>query len=271
MKRGRSLVDLAAEIERQKEAKQDFLLAETALPALQEAGAQIESCEVTDRHLYLKAIMPERREEIWPAGISEADREWGRGNHQVDVVQPGIVIRNSEVGAGALSVSPAVHTVHCSNLAIWNEGSMRRYHLGGVLGERGSSEIQQYLTDETRRLSDAAVWSQVRDLVTASMVGDVFQAIVADLREARGEKIEGDPVKAVEVLAKGERLNEDERTGVLRHLIEGGDFSRYGLHAAVTRAAADVDSYDRASEMEVLGGRVAVLEGNDWQRIATAA
>ena len=41
---------------------------------------------------------------------------------------------------------------------------------------------------------------------------------------------------------------------MLRHLIEGGDLSAYGLVNAVTHFAQDVDDYDRATEFEALGG-----------------
>ena len=39
---------------------------------------------------------------------------------------------------------------------------------------------------------------------------------------------------------------------------------------AVTRTAEDVESYDRASELEALGGAVVDLHARDWQQIATA-
>jgi hypothetical protein len=82
--------------------------------------------------------------------------------------------------------------------------------------------------------------------------------------------IEGDVPAAVEVLAKTLSLRQDEKSLVLRHLIEGGEFSRFGLMNAVTRTAEDVESYDRATELEALGGAVVDLSSQDWQVIATA-
>jgi hypothetical protein len=43
------------------------------------------------------------------------------------------------------------------------------------------------------------------------------------------------------------------------------------LHAAVTRAAEDVESYDRASQLEVLGGEIIELAKSDWRELAMAA
>lgn len=40
----------------------------------------------------------------------------------------------------------------------------------------------------------------------------------------------------------------------MRHLINDGDLSHYGLTNAITRAAQDATSYDRAVELEEVGG-----------------
>ena len=59
---------------------------------------------------------------------------------------------------------------------------------------------------------------------------------------------------------------------MLQHLIAGGDLSQYGAAAnAVTRLAHDAESYDRAFELEGLGGQVIDLAANDWQQVAQAA
>jgi hypothetical protein len=57
----------------------------------------------------------------------------------------------------------------------------------------------------------------------------------------------------------------------MRHLIEGGDLSKYGLHSAITRAAQDVESYDRASDLERVGGQVIELGRGEWKVLAEAA
>jgi len=83
--------------------------------------------------------------------------------------------------------------------------------------------------------------------------------------------IKGDPTKVVEVFGKKVGLNEGERGGLLKHLVGSGEMTRYGLQWAVTRLAGDVESYDRASELERLGGQVIELAANDWERISMAA
>jgi len=247
----------------------NFDLAAAALPVLSDTRAEVASCEVTPTKFYLKAILPSVSEEIGPPNVSWA---WGEGNYSVDVVQPGIVISNSEVGAGALSIVPAIHTVRCTNLTVWNEGQMRKLHLGRHNGRSADSDadVWKYMSDDSKRLSDAAVWSQVRDLVRASLKGDVFTDIVQELRTSRGNRIEGNPVKAVEVVGQSYGLNEDEQQGVLAHLTRGGELTQYGLSNAITRQAEDIEDYDRASELEVMGGQVVRLARNDWDQVASA-
>ena len=122
-----------------------------------------------------------------------------------------------------------------------------------------NSEIWQYLSDQARTLTDAAVWTQARDLARAALHGKVFDDIVAELTRARSEIIEGDPVVAVEKIGEGRGLTERERGGVLRYLIEGGDLTKWGLHSAITRYSQDVEDYQRASELKQVGGEIITL------------
>ena len=66
-------------------------------------------------------------------------------------------------------------------------------------------------------------------------------------------------------------LTQDEQSSVLRHLIEGGDLSQYGLINAVTRTAEDAKSYDRATELEMAGATVLDLKPTEWRDLALAA
>ena len=176
----------------------NFDVAEAVLPVLTETSAEIVSCEVTERKLYLKAVVPSEPLEIGPA----EGYEWGVGHQQVHKVQPGLVISNSEIGHGSLSVTPAVHTVHCTNLAVWNESAVTKRHLGGQLGKGQDDGVWEYLSDESKQKTDEALWYQVRDFVQAALTGNVFEDIVMQLRESRGHAIEGDVPAAVEVVAK---------------------------------------------------------------------
>ena len=40
---------------------------------------------------------------------------------------------------------------------------------------------------------------------------------------------------------------------------------------AITRAAQEIEDYDRATELEKMGGKVLELAGHEWKRVAEAA
>lgn len=239
-------------------------LLEVVLPKLTEAGAEIQSCEITEKWMYLKATIPDQRVEIGPPEGFES----GRGSKAVHVIEPGIVISNSEVGAGVLSISPAVHTIHSSNLAVMREMRERsrlyKIHLGEPVEIEGGKDVAR----QTRRLMDATAWNQVKDIVDVVTNADTFEKIVDRLREARARPVGNKLDKTVERLGDLSDLYEEEQDAVLSYLIQGSDFTQYGLHEAITSTANVVRSYERASKLEELGGWVIRLTDNDWPSIA---
>ena len=241
-------------------------LAMAVLPVLGDLGLEVMSSEITDRRLYIKAVDKKVVRELAKTGA-----RFGDGGHTiVRVASPAITISNSEVGSGALSVQGGVYDGFCSNLAWFGERSMKKAHLGGkheIVGE----DLYALLSDETRRKTDTALWSQVRDVVRAIFDHAKFNALVDKIEGSAADKIEGDVVQTVNLASKRLGLNEHEGAGVLRHLIEGGDLSRLGLYNAVTRMSADVESYDRASDLERVGAQVIELSKAEWRELALAA
>ena len=236
----------------------NYDLAEAVLPVLTEAGATVHSADISENKMFIKAVIEGRTQEIPPPAGSQ-----GRSVP----VQPGIVISNSEVGDGAVSVQPAVHTLSCLNMAVWAQHALRRIHLGGKLSE-DNDRIKQYLSDQTIELSDAALWSQVRDITNAAMTGSMFDDIVAQLTAARTQKFEGaSVVKVVERLSNRYGIFEGEQGSIVGHLIAGGELSKFGLHNAVTRTSQDMDSYARATEFEHIGGEIIALPQRDWDAL----
>jgi hypothetical protein len=178
-------------------------------------------------------------------------------------------ISNSEVGQGGLSLLPGIFEEQCTNLATFRKEGTTRIHVGKkVLAE---DTVSEFLSDETRKLDDAALWSRVRDQAKALMDGRILDAIVQKLVAARGRVIEGDPAKVVEVFAKQRQLTQDESGGLLRHLVGSGEMTQYGLQWALTRLSQDVVSYDRATDFERMGGEVIELGAQDWKQLAKAA
>lgn len=244
-------------------AMDNFELMEAVIPAVGQLGVQVVSSEITDRRLYLK-VVDKRIERDLPTGCRLGD-----GHVRVDTVSPALVISNSEVGCGALSVQTSVWTALCTNLMVINERSHRKYHLGQRqdLGE----DIYKLLSDDTRKKTDEALWAQIGDVVRGAFDVAQFDVQVGKLKAAAENRIEGDPIRAVELVKDKWGMAENERASVLRHLIASADLTQYGLHAAVTRTAEDLEDYDRASEFERIGGAIVELPAGEWKRMAAAA
>lgn len=238
-------------------------LAEAILPVLMNMNLMILSSQITETRLYIKAVDRNIEKDV-PTG-----RKIGDGSHCFfDTLSPGITISNSEVGYGALSIETCVYTKMCTNMATFG-ASLRKYHTGGRA--ELSDGVYQLLTDQTKRLTDAAVWAQTRDLVAAAFDRAKFDALTDKIQAAAEDRIEADVVKVVEVVGQKYGLNQGERKGVLATLIEGGDLSRYGLHGAMTRYSQDVEDYDRATEFEKLGGKIIELPKNQWEEVLKQA
>lgn len=238
-------------------------LAQAILPALLEQDLMVLSCEITDRRLYIKAVDHRISRDV-PTG-----RAMGDGSHVFfDTCSPAITISNSEIGAGALSIETGVYTRACTNLAMIGS-NMRKYHTG----KRAelSDEVYALLQDETKRATDKAIWMQTRDLVKSAFDQARFDATVQRLGSAAGDRMPAAQVtEVIERVGRKFSLTEGERGGVLARLIEGADLTRYGIHSAITRHSADVADYDRATDLERIGGDVIELPANDWQQLIAA-
>lgn len=232
----------------------NFDLAENVLPILQRlSGARLESVELTETKMYLKAVTPRVTYEIAPG----------------DVVHAGVVVSNSEVGCGTLSVQPLVYRLVCRNGLIASDGALRKTHMGRIL--ESSEDAVIVYKDDTLRADDNAFFLKVRDVVEAAVSEASFKLIAEKMQNTKGIKMVGDPVRSVEVLADRYSLNDGERTGVLRHLIMDGDLSAFGLVNAVTGYSQEIADYDRATEFEAIGGKLIELTAKEWKGIAEAA
>lgn len=194
----------------------------------------------------------------------------GDGSHVIfDTVSPAIVISNSEVGSGALSVETAVWTRACTNLAIFAQRSLRKYHTGAKAAL--ADNMVHLLSDRTKKLTDAATWAQVGDIVRGAFDEAKFDASLVGIAGMVEQKIEGNPIKVIDLAAKALDIRDLEKPSILRHLIEGGDLTRYGLFNALTRTGEDQGDYDRATDFERMGGKLIELAPSEWTRISEAA
>ncbi len=224
-------------------------IASTVLPLFAgKPDIEVMSAEVTHARLYLKLV--NRRLEMACVG---------------DIVQAGVVISNSEVGLGAVSVQPLIYTLQCTNGMICPSYGERRTHVGKSV--KALEENYQLYSDSTLEAEDKVIMMKLRDATLAAIEEARFRQIVGKLEESAGAKITGRVQDVIELTGKAYDLNQPEQDSILNYLIKGGDLSLYGLSNAITRASQDVESYDRATALEGIGWQVATMTKNQWEEI----
>ena len=212
-------------------------LVDHVLPVIaQMKGCSIESCDITETHLYMKVINKTMKAELTPG----------------DVVQAGFVISNSEIGLGALKVEPLVYRLVCRNGMISKDLAHKKYHAGRQVEDTDAA--YELYSDETLAADDKAYFLKVQDIVSAAVDEARFSLTVDKMRASMNVPTGDNPVKTVEVLGDKYILNKTERATILRQFIMSNDYTAFGLVNAVTRCSQDIPDYNRATELERLGG-----------------
>lgn len=226
---------------------------QTVLPIIGEMpDARFESCEITDQRMYIKVVNPRLQMDVVPG----------------DTVQAGVIISNSEIGMGAVLIQPLVYRLVCSNGMVVNDAKTRRNHVGRV-----ASTDENFLlySEQTLRAEDRAFILKLQDTVRAAVDEARFGRVIDKMRAATQAPLETADVPGVIKLAGSAfGIRETEQPGVLQHLIEGRDMTLYGLANAVTRFSQDVDSYDRATELEGIGYDLMTMPRGRWNGINRA-
>lgn len=225
-------------------------IAKVVLPILGKIeDARFESCQITDRRMYLKVVNPRLTAEVSPG----------------DIVQGGVIISNSEVGHGSVSIQPLVYRLVCSNGMIVNDAQARKTHLGRV---NTADEGFLLYSEKTLEAEDKAFILKIRDTVDAAVKETRFSKVVNMMRSAKTAVMNTKDIpEIVRLTSRDFRITESEEAGVLQHLIEGKELSLYGLSNAVTRYSQDVESYDRATELESIGYNILSMPARQWSRI----
>lgn len=210
---------------------------------------EVVSSEVTENRLYLKIVNRRLEMAVVPG----------------DIVQAGVMISNSEVGLGSVSVQPLVYRLVCTNGMVVNDMGERKTHVGRAA--KAVDDSFHIYSDETMEAEDKAFLLKLRDVTLAAIEESRFAQVVGRLKEAAGIPITGKVTEVVELTARTYGINSDEQDSVLQHLIAGGDLSQYGLSNAITRASQDVESYDRATTLEGIGWQVAAMPAAQWKEL----
>lgn len=214
-------------------------LCASILPVIREMkGAEIKSCEITDTHMYIKVVNSAMKSEI----------------RKGDVVQAGFIVANSEVGLGSLRVEPLVYRLACENGMIAKDFGKKKYHAGRQIA--CEEESYELYSDDTLAQDDKAFFMKVQDIVRSAVDETRFHLIVDRMKQAADTKIDRPGQEEVRVLADKFLLNEEEQNEIMRQFFIGGDNTWYGMINAVTAASKEIETYERATDLERMGGDI---------------
>lgn len=233
----------------------NFEIAQAVLPIIMEMpGARFESTQITENYMYIKVVNPKLTGEVRVG----------------DVVQAGVVISNSETGLGAVNVQPLIYRLACLNGMVVNDSSTRtrRNHVGRA---NSADENFALYSQETLDQDGKAFMMKVQDTVRAAVDEARFTRVLDTMRESTQAKLDTTDIPSlVKLTSSNFGLTETEGKGVLQHLLEGADYTLYGLANAVTRYSQDVEDYDRASKLEVIGYNVMTMPRAMFRQINQA-
>ena len=237
-------------------------LLEAVLPTLIESDAdwQIVNAQITDRRLYAR---------FKSLAIT------GEGSAVGDLMAQGVCVGNSETGHGSVSVAQLVWTLACLN-GMQTANKNRTAHL---TSSRSDGDTWAMLTDESKRLDNAALSSKLRDVTAAYASREMFESVLEQFRNAAADVVANGMAAAqpaVEALGGILKLSKVETSSVLDGLMRtiqqpgyaGRPLSRATMVNAVTAAAHGADA-DSVSDWQSLGGKVLDLPANQWAAVAS--
>jgi hypothetical protein len=221
-------------------------------PAIEELEKDFElkSSSITDSKMYIKLLFPEVE-----------------GKVVGDTVQLGLSITNSEIGLGIISVQPLIYVLRCTNGMVLPASGIKKRHIGSVLEEDGLIEYKE----DTRKIAKEFHGKKTRDSIKSVVDGLFNGEILRSLNESASSKSVNNPQKAIEKITELFSLDKKESEGTTLAFWKERNLSKWGMANAVTEIANTHSSYDRASELEAIGGKIINMDEGQWSKIALAA
>lgn len=240
-------------------------LAQAIIPILNiHPHLKLISAGVTDTHMYLKIVstMPEMSQNIGTVFNTQ-------GKEVGDILQFGVMITNSEVGASSVRVTPFMFRLACTNGAVMADelNSIKKTHIGRQIKGSSGQEITDRgpVSSTTTFLADVEVMvdTALKDATLAKKIADKFKLSKKSL-------LTGDPGAVMDHIGKMYGLFQEEVKMMTKYLVQNLDMNKFGVINAITQYAArnKSASYDRITEIEAVGGRVLDMSLNVWAKVS---
>jgi len=224
-------------------------IARTLLPEFDNLGTDVEfhQAAITESKLYIRATFPAIERDVKKVG---------------DTVRWGVEIKNSEIGAGSLTISGFMLVLVCTN-GMTTTKALNARHVGKREGEG-------ILSNEALAADDVAFWLAARDTLRHTCSETTF-AEICDRLDGLSEVQVVSPVAATKVLATEYGLTDEEQEAVMLSLAadpNGIGKGQWGALNAITAVAQTVESFDRQADLEGIGWQVANMTDRAWEKVA---
>lgn len=214
---------------------------ESILPALKNVkDLDVVKAQLTDTHMIIKICSKKMKANLTNVG---------------DAVKAGFVASSSELGLGSVRLEHFLLRLVCSNGLITSSTDLasRKLHLGTENYAYGGYHIMS--NSEPMSMNDTSYFDTVRKTIEQVADESSFNKSVDKLRALKDLPITATPMEAVEGLGEKFLVNKFEQALILSHFMKGQDYSAFGLLQAITRSAQDLPDYNRATDLERIGGR----------------
>ncbi|MGX5183375.1 DUF932 domain-containing protein [Streptomyces avermitilis] len=222
----------------------DVLVA--ALDGIHQAGhpGEVTSCDLSDRRMYVRIEAPQ---------VAVAARELlkdyrspfsGQTGAELPEVHAGLVITNSEVGCGAVSIIPRAVFRVCRNGMTIEQDTMQAVHLGARLEE---GTIDWSVATQTKELE--LITSKTADAVAHFLSHNYVEKVIERITERAATEI-NDPGATVKEVTKQLSIPDETADAILRHFIKGGQTTAGGVMQAFTSVAQTIEDADAAHTLE---------------------
>jgi hypothetical protein len=224
-------------------------------PILDQWGFVVTDCQITEKRLYVNAVTEQITGEV-KAG---------------DVINYGVTISTSDVGAGSISISPYLYRLVCLN-GLKTESHFKRRHLAGSKNE--GEDFRDLFTSETVYHEKQAILGKAKDTLLVSLRSDTFESEIAKLRETTTKQITN--YNLADVVEKASKFYgvTDERvkeavTNNLGDGNQGAGLTMWGLMNSFTAVAkTELVDVDEADRLERIAGDMPQLTASQWHHIA---
>lgn len=225
----------------------NYDMALAAFAGIRDAGvhAELVGADLTDRNMWLRFSCPE---------ITADGGDFVRGYHvrrghemlhgaDRPLIEAGVMMRNSEVGAGLAETLPWFKVQVCTNGLCQYVDAVSVRHLT----KRQEAGVR--FASDTVDAQIQAITMEMRDAVRTFCSSEYLHRKVAEINDAAAVELDN-PVKAIDHVVKLTRMSEADADALAASFMVCGQATVGGLVHALTDLATQVEDVEKAAEFE---------------------